>query len=120
MLIAQNEDIEIFKDQPYFIIASPSLKLSGNPLDKTQYTGFSAASLTDDHWTDGIIKNGERNIILFKYSEALYQKIDSSQNIICNKETYEIIDVTYDANWLRVTVDKSAENCCYPNKLLFK
>ncbi len=120
LLVATNEGIEIFKEGPYFVIASPDLELPGKAVDKGEYAGFTAYDLTDTQWTNGILGDPERGVILFKYYDSLYQIISSSREILCNGEVYEITELAYDADWIHVVVDRDAVGCGYPNKLTFR
>lgn len=79
-----------------------------------------ATNFSDANWEQGIFRNTKRTI-LFDYNDMLLQELQSGRKqIVCQGEEYSIIDMDYDDLWIRVSVDKSADACGFPNTITFK
>jgi len=76
------------------------------------------ANLTDENWNGGIHVLGKT--LLFNYANQLASKLKNAEQLIVNNENFVIESVEFDEQWIRVTVDKDAFVCMYPNNIQIK
>ena len=74
------------------------------------------SNFTDMNWMNGIMSN----VLLFERDDSLLVQFLANSQLICGGQSFEILNVDYDNKWIRVTVDKNADICMYPNEILIK
>lgn len=86
---------------------------NGEVVEEKLSSRYETSNLTNESWTNGI-RNAE-NIILFNYDEWLLADLECSTKLVCNTKEFKIEKVSYDSEWINVTVDGDAKECAYPN-----
>ena len=71
--------------------------------------------LSDSNWNKGISIDGKT--LLFNYSNVLLNVIMKSDKMICGNIEFNIQNVDYDKLWIRITVDKDAKVCKFPESI---
>lgn len=77
--------------------------------------GYQLADLTDANWKKGYSKYD--NTLLFYRDDDLLIDLLTNESIKTGDEVYYIENVDFDEGWIRVLVDRKAENCMYPAML---
>lgn len=76
---------------------------------------FILANLTDNNWANGYSRVS--NTLLFKNDELLIASLSYCSTLKCNNQAYSIVNVSYDSDWIRITVNKDASQCAFPAEI---
>lgn len=119
-ILLANSNINLYKDADYYVLTSDNYQLNGNCLNIEDYKQLRAYDLTDDNWRNGISKFDGSKTILFEKNDNLLRLLENAENIYCQNQKFEIINVSDDEMWIHVGVDRDADVCQYPNSLVIK
>lgn len=81
-------------------------------VEVTEPAVWRLADLTDENWRKGYSEAGK--ILLFNRQEELLADLQQKKKIVCEDAVYQIVNVDYDEQWIRVEVDREAAGCMYP------
>lgn len=77
------------------------------------------ANLSDENWNNGILISNKAEI-LFENTSVNRYKLEKAEYIICNGQEYEILNYSCTSNWIRICLDRDAQDCAYPTPLSSK
>lgn len=97
-----NSSVEQYK------IVDHNIKIS-NP------NAYYLANFTDSNWTNGY--SNMNNVLLFDRNDELLIKLLTHNQIVGKNQQFEILNIEFDSKWIRVTVDRNASVCMYPEEI---
>ena len=111
----ENQNIIVYKEDPYYILASEKNDLHGEKWKKSDMQGIRVSELSDENWDLGVSKFDCNRVLLLEYSDLLLSVLNKTDSLHVNgiKRTIEKIDVA--SGWIKVSVNGNALEFAYPN-----
>lgn len=79
------------------------------------FENFTASNMCDVNWKNGI--SADKTKVLITFSNLRLHKLKNSSVIIANGKRFAIVELSYDDNWIVITIDGDASTLQYPNTI---